>query len=117
LAKLTTRPSEIVRPPQVAESPINFECKTYQIIDFGSKPPSGSLVIGQIVSIHIEEKVLKDGHIDPEALDLVGRMGGDAIHPQYRTIRNGAPEGEALSSSRQVRTESFTVMFFLFPAQ
>ena len=76
LAKLTTRPSEIVRPPQVAESPINFECKTYRIIDIGSKPPSGSLVIGEIVSMHIEEKVLKDGHIDPEALDLVGRMGG-----------------------------------------
>src|SRR6202045_1516966 len=44
LAKLTPQPSKIVRPPQVAESPINFECKTYRIIDFGSKPPSGSLV-------------------------------------------------------------------------
>ena len=60
----------------MAESPVNFECKTYRIIDFGSKPPSGSLVIGEIVSMHVEEKVLKDGRINPEALDLVGRMGG-----------------------------------------
>ena len=49
LAKLTTRPSQVVRPPQVAESPVSFECKLNRIIDFGSEPPSGSLVIGEIV--------------------------------------------------------------------
>jgi flavin reductase (DIM6/NTAB) family NADH-FMN oxidoreductase RutF len=77
VAKLTTRPSEIVRPAQVAESPVSFECKIYQIIDFGLKPPGGSLVIGEIVSVHIKESVLRDGKIEPEALDLVGRMGGN----------------------------------------
>ena len=76
LASLTTRNSQVVRPAQVAESPVSFECKTHQIIDFGIKPPSGSLVIGEIVSVHIEERVLKEGKIEPEALDLVGRMGG-----------------------------------------
>ena len=76
LAKLHTRPSQIVRPPQVAESPISFECKLERIIDFGSEPPSGSLVIGEIVCVHLEESVVKDGTIDPSALDLVGRMGG-----------------------------------------
>src|SRR6267154_1859712 len=40
LAKLATRPSEIVRVPQVAASPVSFECKLYQIIDFGTEPPS-----------------------------------------------------------------------------
>ena len=44
LAKLTTRPSQVVRPPQVAESPVSFECKLNRIIDFGTAPPSGSLV-------------------------------------------------------------------------
>jgi flavin reductase (DIM6/NTAB) family NADH-FMN oxidoreductase RutF len=76
VAKLHTRPSQIVRPPQVAESPISFECKLERIIDFGSEPPSGSLVIGEIVCVHLEESVVKDGTIDPTALDLVGRMGG-----------------------------------------
>ena len=46
LAKLATRPSQVVRPPQVAQSPVSFECKVERIIDFGSEPPSGSLVIG-----------------------------------------------------------------------
>jgi flavin reductase (DIM6/NTAB) family NADH-FMN oxidoreductase RutF len=76
LAKLTTRPSQVVRPPQVAESPVSFECKLNRIIDFGTAPPSGSLVIGEIVCVHLEDSVLKEGLLDPDSLDLIGRMGG-----------------------------------------
>jgi flavin reductase (DIM6/NTAB) family NADH-FMN oxidoreductase RutF len=65
-----------VRPPQVAESPVNFECKLNRILDFGSEPPSGSLVIGEIVCVHLQDDVLKDGRLDPQSLDLIGRMGG-----------------------------------------
>jgi flavin reductase (DIM6/NTAB) family NADH-FMN oxidoreductase RutF len=76
LAKLATRPSQVVRPPQVAQSPVSFECKVERIIDFGSEPPSGSLVIGEVASVHLEDEVLKDGRLDADVLDLIGRMGG-----------------------------------------
>jgi flavin reductase (DIM6/NTAB) family NADH-FMN oxidoreductase RutF len=76
LAKLTARPSLLVRPPQVAESPVSFECKLNRIIDFGTEPGSSSLVIGEIVCVHFEDGVLKEGRLDPDALDLIGRMGG-----------------------------------------
>jgi flavin reductase (DIM6/NTAB) family NADH-FMN oxidoreductase RutF len=76
LAKLNTRPSQVVRPPQVAESPVSFECKLNRIIDFGTEPPSGSLVMGEIVCVHLEESVLKEERLDPDTLDLIGRMGG-----------------------------------------
>jgi flavin reductase (DIM6/NTAB) family NADH-FMN oxidoreductase RutF len=76
LAKLTTEASRIVKPPRVAESPVNFECTLHQILDFSTVPTSGSLVIGQIVSIHINDAHLKDGKLDRNSLDLVGRMGG-----------------------------------------
>jgi flavin reductase (DIM6/NTAB) family NADH-FMN oxidoreductase RutF len=76
LATLTTRPSQLVRPPQVAESPASFECKLNRIIDFGTEPGSSSLVIGEIVCVHFEDSVLKEGRLDPDSLDLVGRMGG-----------------------------------------
>jgi flavin reductase (DIM6/NTAB) family NADH-FMN oxidoreductase RutF len=76
LAKLTTRPSQVVKPPQVAESPVSFECRLNRIIDFGTQPGSSSLVIGEIVSIHIEDHVTREGRLDGNALDLVGRMGG-----------------------------------------
>jgi flavin reductase (DIM6/NTAB) family NADH-FMN oxidoreductase RutF len=76
LAKLTIRPSEHVSPPQVAESPISFECRVYQILDFGTESSGGSLVIGEIVSVHLKEEVLREGRLDPQSLDLVARMGG-----------------------------------------
>jgi flavin reductase (DIM6/NTAB) family NADH-FMN oxidoreductase RutF len=47
-----------------------------RIIDFGSEPPSGSLVIGEIVCVHLEDEVLREGRLDPDSLDLIGRMGG-----------------------------------------
>ena len=76
IAKLATRPSQVVRPPQVAESPVSFECKLYRILDFGNEPPSTSLVIGEIVCVHVSENVMHEGRLDPQALDLIGRMGG-----------------------------------------
>ncbi len=76
LAKLTPQPSKIVRPPRVAESPVSFECRLHQIIDFSPAPTSGSLVIGEIVSIHMNDAHLKDGRLDRNSLDLIGRMGG-----------------------------------------
>jgi flavin reductase (DIM6/NTAB) family NADH-FMN oxidoreductase RutF len=76
LAKLTPEPSKIVRPPRVAESPLSFECRLHQILDFSPAPTSGSLVIGQIVSIHMNDEHLKDGRLDRNSLDLIGRMGG-----------------------------------------
>jgi flavin reductase (DIM6/NTAB) family NADH-FMN oxidoreductase RutF len=76
LAKVTPQPSKVVRPPRVAESPVSFECRLHQILDFSSAPTSSSLVIGQIVSIHMNDAHLKDGHLDRNSLDLIGRMGG-----------------------------------------
>ncbi len=76
LAKVTPEPSKIVRPPRVAESPVSFECKLHQILDFSPAPTSSSLVIGQIISIHIDDAHLKDGRLDRNSLDLIGRMGG-----------------------------------------
>lgn len=77
LAKVTPRASQKVKPPRVEESAVSFECKVFQILDFSLPPHGGSLVIGEIVSIHVDEKHMKDGHLDPTSLDLIGRMGGN----------------------------------------
>jgi flavin reductase (DIM6/NTAB) family NADH-FMN oxidoreductase RutF len=76
LAKLTPEPSRMVRPPRVAESPVSFECRLHQILDFSPAPTGSSLVIGEIVSIYINDAHLKDGKLDRNSLDLIGRMGG-----------------------------------------
>jgi flavin reductase (DIM6/NTAB) family NADH-FMN oxidoreductase RutF len=76
VAKLTPQPSKVVRPPRVAESPVSFECKLHQILDFSTAPTSSSLVIGEIVSIYMNDAHVKDGKLDRNSLDLIGRMGG-----------------------------------------
>lgn len=76
VAKLAAAPSTLVRPQRVADSPVSFECKLYQILDFNPGPDGGSLVIGEIVSIHVDEDLLKEGRLDRNSLDLIGRMGG-----------------------------------------
>jgi flavin reductase (DIM6/NTAB) family NADH-FMN oxidoreductase RutF len=76
LAQVAPAPSRVVSVPRVAPSPVSFECKLYEILDFSTSPESGSLVIGQIVSIHVNDSHLKQGRLDRNSLDLIGRMGG-----------------------------------------
>ncbi len=76
LAKIASARSNVVRPRRVAESPVSFECKLYQILDFNPAPEGGSLVIGEIVSVHIDDRHLKEGRLDRNSLDLIGRLGG-----------------------------------------
>jgi flavin reductase (DIM6/NTAB) family NADH-FMN oxidoreductase RutF len=76
LAQIDSAPSQVVKVPRVASSPVSFECRLYQILDFSPSPQSSSLVIGQIVSIHVNDAHMKDGKLDRNSLDLIGRMGG-----------------------------------------
>lgn len=74
---LTPRKSEKVLPPGVAESPIQFECELIEIVNVGSGPLAANVVIGEIVMMHIDDKVLDaEEKIDPTKLDTIGRMGG-----------------------------------------
>ncbi|WDF48039.1 flavin reductase family protein [Chryseobacterium sp. KACC 21268] len=75
---LTMKPSDIVKPPLIAESPVNFECKVLEIKSLGKLGGAGNLVIAEIVKIHINEKYLdKAGNLNQKQLDLVARLGGN----------------------------------------
>jgi flavin reductase (DIM6/NTAB) family NADH-FMN oxidoreductase RutF len=77
-AGLTPLASEVVKPPRVAESPIQFECKVNQVIELGSGGAAGNLVICEVLRMHIDPAVLDpDGRINPFKLDAAARMGAD----------------------------------------
>jgi flavin reductase (DIM6/NTAB) family NADH-FMN oxidoreductase RutF len=76
LAQVESAPSRVVKARRVASSPVSFECTLHQILDFSPSPQSGSLVIGQIVSIHVDDSRMKQGKLDRNSLDMIGRMGG-----------------------------------------
>ncbi len=74
----TPMASELVRPPRVAESPVQFECVVNEVKPLGDGPGAGNLIIAEIKLIHINESILDaDGKIDQQKLDLVARLGGD----------------------------------------
>jgi flavin reductase (DIM6/NTAB) family NADH-FMN oxidoreductase RutF len=77
-AGFTPLTSELVRPPRVAESPIQFECIIQEVIKLGDNAGAGNLVLALIKKIHINEEVLDaNKNIDQAKLDLVARLGGD----------------------------------------
>jgi flavin reductase (DIM6/NTAB) family NADH-FMN oxidoreductase RutF len=70
--------SALVKPPRVAESPVQIECTVTQIINLGSEANAGNLVIAEVKLVHIHESMMgADGKIDQARLDLVARLGGD----------------------------------------
>ncbi|KFC49573.1 hypothetical protein DK37_05820 [Halomonas sp. SUBG004] len=43
---------------------------------FGDRPLAGSLVLAQIVSIHIDDTLWDGRHVDMAALQPIGRLAG-----------------------------------------
>ena len=88
LSGLTPLASDLVKPPRVAESKVQMECRLRQILVVSEEPGGGSLVLGDVLRFHIEEALLDDqkgGYkIDPDKLNAIGRMGG----PIYTRTRD-----------------------------
>lgn len=78
LTGLHLLPSTKVKPPRLAETPVQMEGKVLQIVPIGKGPIAANLVIGEIVAMHIDDAVL-DGQcrIDPRKLRTIARLGGD----------------------------------------
>jgi len=77
-AGFTPLASELIKPPRVAEAPIQLECIVQEVITLGENAGAGNLVLALIKKIHIKEEVLDaNKNIDQTKLDLVARLGGD----------------------------------------
>ena len=74
---LTPAKSDLVKPPMVAESPVNMECKLMQILEFGEPHRRAFFTIGEIVRIHIKDELWADGNITAHKLKAIGRLGED----------------------------------------
>lgn len=91
LAGLTPAPSRLVAPPRVAESPVAFECRltqSFQLQAADGTPIDSWMVLGEVVAVHIDRALLKDGVYDTAAARPILRGGGPAdyfeISPELR---------------------------------
>ncbi len=109
---LTPQESVIVDVPGVKESPVNMECIVKEVVTLGEHGGAGHLIICEVVHISIDENMFSDGKLDPNKLDLMGRLGrnyyvrasGDALLEIYQSVTDkplgfdGLPEKVVKSS-------------------
>ena len=77
-AGLTPAPSKLVKPPRVAEAPIQFECRHHDtvILPDNVQGTSNYVVIGRAVGIHIIDGVITaEGRVDVAAIRPLARLG------------------------------------------
>ncbi len=81
LAGLTPRASTLVRPPRVAESRVTFECRCTQVQQLHGADGTAVdtwLVLGEVVAVHIDKALLRDGIYDTANAGHILRAGGPA---------------------------------------
>ncbi len=76
IAGLTPAASQKVRPPRVAESPVNMECRPLQVVPLGQGDHQHGLVIGQVVLMHIRDDLIEGHRINHQRLKPTGRLAG-----------------------------------------
>lgn len=117
-AGLAKAASRLVRPPRVAASPIQFECRHLQTLRLPGNGPVGSVevVFGRVVAIHIDDGCIgADGRIDITAIRPLARVGYHdytsvdsvfTMQPRGSPVRlaglEGSPE-KMVDALRQVR--------------
>jgi len=77
-AGLTAAPSRLVKPPRVADTPAALECKLLLVLpikDLEGRLTGNTLLFGQVVGIHIDKALLKDGLFDMAAARTIARCG------------------------------------------
>jgi flavin reductase (DIM6/NTAB) family NADH-FMN oxidoreductase RutF len=74
---LTKMESAVVKAPRIAESKVQLECELFESLDFGNQAGAGSLVIGKVLYVHIQDELYDQGRILTEKLLPVGRMAGN----------------------------------------
>ena len=75
---LTPIPSHAVKAPRVKESSVNFECTLHRVVNLGENDTESAttLIIGKIILVHIDQAAYRDGRVNTDLIDPVGRLGG-----------------------------------------
>ena len=76
ISGLTPVPSDLIKPPRVAESPFNLECRLIRIIPLGDPGDiTADMILGSVLRVHIADNYYSGGVADTVSAHLIGRMG------------------------------------------
>ena len=95
IAKLDKAPSINVKPPRVAASPANLECRLLRIVEIEPEQPgdtSSNVVFGRVVGLHIRDEYLTAaGRFDTIKAQPLTRLGGIQYAPPGTIFEMPAP--------------------------
>jgi flavin reductase (DIM6/NTAB) family NADH-FMN oxidoreductase RutF len=66
--------SRHVRPPRIAISPVQMECRLERIVPLGRGV--NTLFIGEVVAFHLSDEVFDGSRVDAARLRPIARLGG-----------------------------------------
>ena len=85
LAGLEMVPSNFVKPPRVAASPVQMECKYIKTVEFPTNRAEGRCYVcfGEVIGIHIDDAVIDEkGQVDVTRFKPIARLG----YMEYATV-------------------------------
>jgi flavin reductase (DIM6/NTAB) family NADH-FMN oxidoreductase RutF len=95
LAGLDKAPSVNVKPPRVAASPANLECRLLRIVEIAPEQPgdtSSNVVFGRVVGLHVRDEYLTaTGRFDTIKAQPLARLGGIQYAPPGTIFEMPAP--------------------------
>ena len=86
-----------VAPPRIAEAKAHLECVFVDEMTLGD----GTLVFGQVVFVHVDPSVWRNGRVDPELLDPVCRLAGSGYASLGKHFRLVIPKWEDLATTEK----------------
>ena len=79
LAGLTPGPSLKIGAPRVLESPVSFECRVteiHRLLDAEGRATESWMTFGEVVAVHIDRRLIRDGIYVTAAAEPILRGGG-----------------------------------------
>lgn len=108
LAGLEMIPSKLVKPPRVAASPVNMECKVHSAIVLPGRKGSHHVIIGRVIGVHIRDDALTpEGKLDVIKIRPLARLGYldyTSVESSF-TMRPMGPNQEAFERGMEGRAE------------
>lgn len=93
-AELEMLPSTHVKPPRVALAPAAIECVVVDVqpVRHRGGLHRNTMVFGEVVGIHIDDRFIHDGRVDTAAMQVLTRMGYDEYAVLERSFRMARPD-------------------------
>jgi flavin reductase (DIM6/NTAB) family NADH-FMN oxidoreductase RutF len=103
LAGLTMTPASMVKPPRIAQSPVQMECLYHSSLTIPGRKGPHHLMVGKVIGIHIKDEVITaDGKIDILKIRPLARLGYldyTSVEAFFTMLPKG-PDAEAAARGR-----------------